>query len=235
MLHRQAPDFLSAVKPWNDSPAPASGSEEPAGFLRVSDGRRQTDPPGCAPCQSAEAFDQAEGLPAPVSPQEGMDLIDHNEAEIPEQGWDLHMFVDHQRFQGLRRDLEDPGGLFHELSLAGPGRIPVPAGDRDRRFFAQLFQTAELVVDQGLERRDVEHSHCGGRIFIQQAQDREKSGLRLSGGRRCCQQHILVRVEDRVSRRVLYRPQCLPARPVNIVLNKRRVAIKNVHSCPPVL
>ena len=79
-----------------------------------------------------------------------MNLVNHQKAQIPEQGWDLHMFVDQQRFQGFRGNLQNAGGFLQELPLACLGDIPVPAGHGDSRLPAQLLQPAELIVDKGL-------------------------------------------------------------------------------------
>ena len=122
-----------------------------------------------------------------------------------------------------------PEGFFSSFRFPGLGRVPVPAGDGDALFLAQLVQTPELVVDQRLERRDVQHAHRLRRVFVQQRQDREKGRLRLAGGGGGRQQHVLLCVEDGVSRGVLYRPQALPAGAVDVVLNKGRIALKYVH------
>ena len=108
-----------------------------------------------------------------------MDLVDHDEAKIVEQGRDLHVLIDHQRFQRLRRNLQDPGRVLHDLPLSGLRDVAVPAVNRDPLFFAQLVQTPELVVDQRLERRDIEHADALRRILVKQRQNREKGRLRL--------------------------------------------------------
>ena len=148
MLHGQTPDILPAIKTWDEGPASAADREKTSGSLRVPDGCREADPSGTAAGQSAEPFDQTEGLHAPVTAQQGMDLIDDDKAQIAEQGRDFHMLVDHQRFQGLRRDLQDAGGLSDQLPLLRLRRVPVPAGYGNPGFLTQLVEPSELVVDE---------------------------------------------------------------------------------------
>ena len=150
MLHGQPPHLFSAVKPGDDRPAAAARREKPPCRLRVADGRGKADPSGTAAGQTAEPLDQTEGLHAPVAAQEGMDLIDDDKAQIAEQGRDFHMLVDHQRFQGFRRDLKDAGGLPDQFSLLRLRRVPVPAGHGNPGLLAQLVQPPELVVDERL-------------------------------------------------------------------------------------
>ena len=150
MLHGQTPDLLPAIKTWDEGPVSAAGREKTPGCLRVPDGRREADPSGTAAGQSAEPFDQTEGLHAPVTAQQGMNLIDDDKAQIAEQGRDFHMLVDHQRFQGLRRDLQNAGGFPDQLPLLRLRRVPVPAGHGNPGFLTQLVKPSELVIDERL-------------------------------------------------------------------------------------
>ena len=96
MLHGEPPGLFSPLNARNDSlPAAACSQKLSCGF-RVPDGGGQADPSRTAACEGAETLYQAEGLQAPVSPQERMDLINDDEAEIPEEGRDFHVLVDHQ-------------------------------------------------------------------------------------------------------------------------------------------
>ena len=233
VLHGQSPHFFAAVELRNDGPAPAAGREKLSGRLRIPDGRGQAHSPGVAAGQPAHALDQAEGLHPAVPPQQRMDLIHHDETQVPEQGRNLHMLVDHERLQRFRRDLQDPGGLSQELSLLRLRHVPVPAPDRNPRLLAQIVQSPELVVDQGLERCDIEHPHALRRLLIEQGQNREKSRLRLARRGRRRQKDIVVRAENGFSRRVLHAAQRLPPRAENIVLYKRRVTVEYFHLSIP--
>ena len=84
-----------------------------------------------------------------------MDLVDDDEAQIAKQRRDLHMLVDHQRLQRLRRDLQDAGRLAQQPALLGVRHIPMPARHLDPGFLAQLAQPSELIVDERLQGSDV--------------------------------------------------------------------------------
>ena len=82
VLHREPPYLFARVKSGDNSRSPAAGCQKFARRLRISYGCGQTDPSGIASGQSAHALDQAESLHAAISPQQRMDLIDHNEPQI---------------------------------------------------------------------------------------------------------------------------------------------------------
>ena len=105
----------------------------------------------------------------------------------------------------------------------------MPAGDRDPLFFTQFVQSAELVVDQRLQRRDVQHADTGGRVLVQQRQNGEKGRFRLARGGGGRQEHILLSPENGLSGCILHPPQCLPAGAIDIVLDKRGVSAVYVH------
>ena len=105
----------------------------------------------------------------------------------------------------------------------------MPAGDRDPLFFTQFVQPAELVVDQRLQRCDVQHPDTGGGIFVQQRQDGEKGRFRLARGGGSRQEHILFCAENGLSGCILHPPQRLPAGAIDIVLDKRGVSAVNIH------
>ena len=96
VLHAEPPDFFPRFKAGNHGSAAAARGQELPRRLRIADGGGQSDPLRPAPCQSAEPLDQAEGLQAPVSPQQRVDFIDDDEAQVPEQGRDFHVPVDHE-------------------------------------------------------------------------------------------------------------------------------------------
>ena len=100
-----------------------------------------------------------------------MDLIDDHEPQIPEQPGNGHVFVEQQGFQGFRGNLEDPGRMLHHFGLVGLGNVPMPVPHRDAPFFTERLEPEELVIDQGLERTDVDAPHAFGRILGKQGQD----------------------------------------------------------------
>ena len=186
------------------------------------------------PSHFGEPLDQTEGLHAPVAAQEGVDLINDDEPQIAEQPRDFPVAPDQHRLQRFRRDLQDPGGILHQLSLVGIGDVAVPVPDRDLRLFEQVVEPQKLVVNQGLERGNVEAADRRGRMLGEERHDREKGSLGLAGGGRRREQNVVVRVEDRVSCGNLNPPERLPVVPVDEVLYKWRIAGKDVHGPPPI-
>ena len=105
--------------------------------------------------------------------------------------------------------------------------MPVP--DRDIGLFAQVVETDELVVDERFEGTNVEGAHARGRVFPKLGQDGKEGRLGFAGRRGCCQEHIVLRVEDGICCRNLDRVQALPIVGVDEILDKRGVAVKSVH------
>ena len=99
MLHRQSPPHALCLNIGNHRSASAALRKESPGFLRISDRRGQADPARIDSCHPAEPLDQAHALPAPVAPQQRMNLIDHNISKIAEQFRHLGMLVHQQRLQ----------------------------------------------------------------------------------------------------------------------------------------
>ncbi len=229
MLHGQTPHFLLPLKPGNHRPPAAACRQKPACRLRISDGGGEADSPGTAARRSAEPFYEAEGLHSPVSPQQGVDLVNDDKPQIAEQSRNLHVLVDHERLQGLRRDLKNAGWPAQKLPLPGLGRVAVPPGHGDPRLLAQFIQPSELVVDQRLQGGDIERPHTGGGILLHQGQNGEKCRLRLSRRRGRGQKHIVLCAENGFSGGILHPSQGLPSGPVYIVLNKRGISLKHIH------
>ena len=224
MLHGKPPLHPRRLDPGDQGIPPGPGGEQTAHGLRVADGRGKADPPRIDACRPSKPLDQAEGLHAAIPAQEGVDLVDDHEAQIPEQAGQLAVPADQHGLQGFRRDLQDAGGLLHQLPLVGIGDVPVPVPDGDPGLVQQVVEPQELVVDQSLERGDVEAAYRRGRVFRKQGEDREKGGLRLAGGRGRSQQNVVVGAEDRFARRGLNAAQRLPLIAVNKILYEGGIA-----------
>ena len=146
-----------------------------------------------------------------------------------EQSGDFALLGDHQRFKGFRGDLQNPRRFTEQLPFLALRRITMPSRYGDSRFLAKLVQPPELIIDERLERSDVQHSHRSSRLFIQETQDWKKRRFGFAGGGGCRQQHIVIGIEKSITRRILHRAKRLPAGAVNIILYKRGVLSKNVH------
>ena len=99
MLHGKTPDLAAAVKPGDHRAAAAARSEKTPGGLRIANGSGKADPAGTAAGRPAQPLNEAKCLHAAVAAKQGMNLVDHNETQIPKKRRDLHVLVDQQRFQ----------------------------------------------------------------------------------------------------------------------------------------
>ena len=162
-----------------------------------------------------------------------MHLVNDHKPQVAEQLRNGRVLVQKQRFQGLRRNLKNAGGVLHELRLMALGNVPVPVPHRDIRLGAQVVQPGKLVVDQRFQGADVNAAHAGGHILGKQGDDGKERRFRLAGSRGGGKQHIFVRVENGVRRRDLNRAQIFPVVPVDIFLHEGRVSVKCTHIFPP--
>ena len=233
MLHAQPPFAALGVDFRDDGLPPRPQRQEFAGSLRVTDGGRQSDTPGIDSRNSGQPLDEAQRLPAPVAPQEGMHLVNDHKPQVAEQLCNGRVLVQKQRFQRFRRDLENAGGVAHELRLMALGNVPVPVPHRDIRFGAQVVQPGKLVVDQRFQRANIDAAHAGGHILGKQGDDGEERRFRLSGSGGGGKQHIFIRVENGVRRRDLNGAQIFPVILIDIFLHKGRVSVKCTHIQPP--
>ena len=230
MFHRQPPYLLAGFEPRDDGVASAARSEEASGGLGVADRRGEPDASRAAARDAAQAFDKTERLHPAVPAQQRVDLVDHYEAQVAEKGGHFHVPTDEHRLEGLRRDLQDASRVLDKSALGGARCVPMPACHGDVRIPAQFGEAFALVVDERLQRREVEHSHARGRILVEQREDREERGFGLPGCCRGGEQDVLIGVEDRIGCGVLHAAQLSPAGAVNVVLDERREALEGVHS-----
>ena len=187
-------------------------------------------------CHLREPLDQAHGLPAAVSAEQRVNLIDDHKAQIPEEGGNLRVLAHQERLQRLRCDLKDPRGMLEKPSLFRGRHIPVPMPDRDLRLLAEIIQAEELVVDQRLQRCDIDAADRQRLLLHQQRQNRKKSRLRLAGCGRGTEKDVVLCPKDRVPCRHLNPPEILPAVLIDKVLNKGRIAPEYIQaSSPPFL
>src|ERR1700688_426927 len=71
----------------------------------------------------------------------------------------------------------------------------MPLDYRNLHVFAEFLQTAELIVDEGLERTDIENREARGLPVRYRGQDRQKRRLGLSGSGRRGDQDVAVAVQ----------------------------------------
>ena len=145
-----------------------------------------------------------------------MKFVDHQIAQPGQQARNDRSPVDEGGFQGFGGDQQHPRRLVHHLPLRRRRHVAMPAVHGHANPLTEVFEAPVLVVDQRLQRRDVQHLHADShRIHSslvscantrsdrsvpladarQVRQDRQEGGLGLSGGGRRDDDHIAVAVE----------------------------------------
>ena len=232
MLHAQPPAAPLGLDLRDDGPASGAQGQKFPGLFRIADGGGQPDAAGVDPGQPGQPLDEAQGLPAPVTPEQGVDFVDDHKPQIAEELGDGGVLVQQHGLQGFRCDLQDPAGMLHELALVTLSYVAMPVPDRNVGLGAQVVETGKLVVDQRLQGADIDTAHAPGHILGKQGDDGEKGGLRLAGSGGGGQQHIVIGVENRFPGGHLNRPEVFPAVAVDILLHKGGITVKYVHRFP---
>ena len=88
--------------------------------------------------------------------EHGVQFVDHHASDAGEETRDLAPASHEHRFERLRRDQEHAPGIADRTGLGGSGHVTVPLVNWDLECLAKLVQPPELVVDQRLERTDVD-------------------------------------------------------------------------------
>ena len=229
VLHGEAPDAAWFLKTWDDAaPARARGQERPRA-LGVADGGRESDAPRVDPRHTREALDKAQRLSAAVATQERVDFVDNHKTQIAKEPRHRSVFVHEQCLERFGRDLENAARFFKELALVRGGNVAMPVPDGDVRLLAQVVKAQELVVDERLERADVERAHAGRRVLVKEGEDGEERRLGFARGGRGREKDVLVGVKDRLGGSNLNGAQVLPRMVVDKVLHKRCKAVKDAH------
>ena len=230
MLHGQPPFCPSRLHAGNDRAAMGSGGEIAGHHIWLANGGRQTDTARIDTCCAAETLDEAQRLAAPVAPEEGMDLVDDDEAKVAEEVGNLCMAMEEHGLKALGRDLQDAAGMLQEFLLPRLRHVAMPVPHRDTTLLADVVEPHELVVDECLEGGDIQTAHRRGRILLHQRDDGKEGCLRLARNRRRREQEVGVGIEQRVSRRGLYASQRCPSILIDILLDERRISGEYVHS-----
>ena len=161
-------------------------------------------------------------MPAPVVAGEGVQLVDHHRLQIPEQHARLRPARDEQHLDRLGRGQQQIGRLPHDPPPAGGADVAVPAVDPPPERIGAGAQPRLQVVQQRLDRADVEHAQPAPPAVEHPRQQREHRRLRLAaGGRR--QQQDVVAVEHRADGLLLQRAERGPPERVDDVVPQGRV------------
>ena len=151
-----------------------------------------------------------------------MHLVDNNKPKIAEKLQTGAAFTDQQGFQRLRRNLQNSLRMLQKAVFVRSGRIPVPFANGQSGLLQQIFQSFELIVDQCLQRTDIQNADRSGRLPVQLRQNGQKSGLCFSRGGSRGKQQIVVAVKDNAAGGNLDVAQLRPSAGINIILDIRR-------------
>ena len=159
-----------------------------------------------------------------------MDLIDDDEAQIAKEGGHVCVAVEKHGLERFGRNLKDTRWAAHESLLLSVGDVAVPMPDRDVAFGTDVVEAQELVVDEGLERRDVKTADGGRRLLLHERDDGEEGCLRLTGGGGSAEQQVGVGAKEHVTGSRLYGAERVPAATVDVVANGWGIASVDVHT-----
>lgn len=88
-----------------------------------------------------------------------MQFVDHDEVERTKQCGDCRPPQDKECLEGFRCDQQNAGRIRQDPSLVARGHVAVPAMHRNVEPFAQAVEAIELVVDERLQRADVQRTN----------------------------------------------------------------------------
>ena len=161
-------------------------------------------------------------MPAAVVTGERVHLVHDDRPHPSEQRPVLDLEADQHGLQRLRRGQQHVRRVAQQPLPRRRAHVAVP----DRGPAAQPagvgLQPGQQVVQQRLQRADVDDRQAGPALRVHGGQQREHRGLGLAA-RRGRQQQRVGAVEDRSGRLLLQRPQRRPAQRVNDVMDHHRV------------
>ena len=161
-------------------------------------------------------------MPAAVVAGERVHLVHHDRPQPGEQRPVLDLEADQHGFQRLRRGQQHVRRIAQQPLPRRRAHVAVP----DRGPAAQPagvgLQPGQQVVQQRLQRADVDDRQAGPAPRVHGGQQREHRGLGLAA-RRGREQQRVGAVQDRPGRLLLQRAQRRPAQRVDDVMHHDRV------------
>ena len=104
----------------------------------------------------------------------------------------------------------------------------MPALSRDIAVFEQAGDAEELIVDERLQRADIERADGSRRVAIQFSNDGEERRFGLAAGGGAANQDVIGPVDDGVDGSGLNFTQRLPLVAIDILLNEGREFVEGV-------
>ena len=161
-------------------------------------------------------------MPAPVPGTEGMRLVHDHGAHAGEQPAVVHVRADEHRLERFRRGEQHVGQIGERGLAAGRRGVAVPERDPPADPSAVGLQPGEQVVQQCLERAEVDDGQAFPVPLLHRGQHGEHGGFCLAAGGRGEQQRVAA-VKDGGDGLVLERAERRPAEAVHQVVDDDRV------------
>jgi hypothetical protein len=179
-------------------------------LLGVADGRAQADALDVVARERGEPLDHADQVGAAVGAGHGVDLVDDDDPQIGEQPGRVDRLRHQHDLERLGRGHQQLGRLAQEGATLVAGGVPVPDEAAEPDHLRVAVEALGLVVEQRLDRGDVERADALRLIADQRREHREHAGLGLAaGGRR--EDHGVVAREQHLAGQLLHRAQAGPA------------------------
>ncbi len=190
---------------------PARPREPGQHVARVADRGREADPLHGPTGRAVEPVEHGPHLDPAVGPRERVHLVDHHVPQRREAPG--RRGVVEQDLERLGRDEQD---VRLVVRVAPPLRgrdVAVERGGREPARQAEPLDAVELVVDQGLQRREVDAEDAGRALPEGPVHDRDQRCLGLAPGRRRDHEEVGPR-RGRPAGLFLERAQRTPAEPL---------------------
>jgi hypothetical protein len=172
--------------------------------------------------QRGDALDHAHEVRAAVGARERVHLVDDDHAQVGEQRGGVDPLADQHDLERLGGGHEQLGGLLQEARAIARADVAVPHGAVEADHLGVAAEAVRLVVQQRLDRGQVQRADAVGRAGEQLRQHREhrRFGLAARGGR---EDDRVVPVQQRGPGLFLHGAQARPAEPGDDGLLQARV------------
>src|SRR5208282_1788478 len=151
------------------------GWPQPGGRLaKVANGRRKTNASRQFLRPAVYSFEQGCQMQSARTKHERVQLVNDNEIKLREKPLCVGGSPHKHRLDRLRRDEGDTAGVAHHFGFRRLGGVPVPTNNRNFKPLAQKVEPTKLVIDQRLERTDIEDREPWVRAIGDFGKDRQK-------------------------------------------------------------
>ena len=150
----------------------------------LPDRRRQADPLKFPAGQPRDPLEDREQVPAAVVAGEGMDLVHDHHPQVREQAAGIDVGRDEHQLQRLGRREQAVGRVAENVPPGSRGHVAVPEGRSPAQERAVPLEPKVEVVEQGLDRADVEHAQARPALGEHAGGDGQEGRLGLAACRR---------------------------------------------------